>query len=409
MIKTLQKRFVVTAMAAISLLLIVLLGIINVVNAWYLDRESDRLLEILSIIEPDSPRKLPPAPKREPKRFEFAPQPHDERSRMSALYFKVEESGEEYSVDLNRSPSMTEETALTLVSRVKKSQTASGSISGYKYKQTATDEKNIYIFLDTSRERSAILRIAVLSLLTGFLTWLLMLLLVILLSKRAIRPIAENMEKQKQFVTDAGHEIKTPLAIILANTEAMELRSGESNWSRNIKAQVSRLDGLMRDLLTLAKSEETFTKLPLCEIDISKTLRTCSEMFVEPASLSEITINCDFENNIKLKTNEESITRIISTLLDNAVKYSMSQSEITIGLSQTEKATRITVRNECETLPDCSTEKLFDRFYRGDGARTQKNGGYGIGLSSARATAKLLGGELYAKYDGKAIIFTLKI
>lgn len=404
MIKTLKKRFIVTAMSAISILLIILLGIINIANAWYLDRESDRVLDMLSAVETFSHRKPPP------KSRPFFSPPHEENSRMSALYFTVKENAGDTSVDLSRISSITEQEARILASKAEKKQTESGKISNFKFRLVRDSANKAYVFLDTTTQRYAILRIAALSLLAGFLTWLLMLLFVILLSKRAINPIAENMERQKQFVTDAGHEIKTPLAIILANTEAMELRSGETKWSKNIKEQISRLDRLMRDLLALAKSDEAQTKPPFEEINLSDMLSSCIEMFLEPAALSEIEIERNFEDGIKLITNKEGITRIISTLLDNAVKYATSKSKISVSLSQTDKATKLSIQNECTEIPDCSPERLFDRFYRGDSARTQKSGGFGIGLSAARATASLLGGELSARYENNnSIVFTLKI
>ena len=404
MIKTLKKRFVITAMAAISILLIILLGIINVANAWYLDRESDRVLDMLSAVEPFGHRKPPPQ-----SRPFFSP-PHEEDSRMSALYFTVKKSGGTVSADLNRISSISEQEALNLASKAEKKQTESGKISNFKFRLVRDNDTQTYIFLDTTTQRYAILRIAALSLLAGMLTWFLMLFFVIVLSKRAINPIAENMEKQKQFVTDAGHEIKTPLAIILANTEAMELRSGETKWSKNIKTQITRLDGLMRDLLMLAKSDEAQTKPPLEEISLSDELNSCIEMFLEPAALSEIEIERNFESNVRLMTNKECIMRIISTLLDNAVKYATPKSKISVSLSQTEKSTKLSIQNECTEIPNCSPERLFDRFYRGDSSRSQKSGGYGIGLSAARATARLLGGDLSAKYKNESsIIFTFKI
>ena len=191
MIKTLKRRFVITAMVAISLLLIILLGIINVANAWYLDRESDKVLDMLSTVEPFARRKHPP------EQWRFFSPPHEEDSRMSALYFTAKEKGGTISVDLNRISSVSESEALTLVAKAKKKQTNSGKLSNFKFRIIPSSEGMKYIFLDTKTRRYAILRIAVFSFLAGLLAWVLMLLFVILLSRRAISPIAENMEKQK--------------------------------------------------------------------------------------------------------------------------------------------------------------------------------------------------------------------
>ena len=132
-----------------------------------------------------------------------------------------------------------------------------------------------------------------------------MLVLVILLSKKAIFPIAENIEKQKQFVTDAGHEIKTPLAIIMANTDAMELHNGENKWSRNIREQTIRLNGLMQNLLALAKMDEGGVKLPSSDILLSSLLEEILPSFYEPASLKEIIIQENIQPDIIVHGNRD--------------------------------------------------------------------------------------------------------
>ena len=153
----------------------------------------------------------------------------------------------------------------------------------------------------------------------GLICWGFMLILVIILSKKAICPIAENIEKQKQFVTNAGHEIKTPLAIISANTEAMELYNGENKWTKNIKKQVDRLNGLMKNLLLLAKMEES--KIVYQKFSLSEMASEISESFFEPISLKNIAFETKIQPDIILNANSEHIRQLFSILLDNAVKY----------------------------------------------------------------------------------------
>lgn len=408
MTRTLQNRFVITAMAAVTLLLIVLLGVLNAANAWYSERETDKLLNMLSGGEAAMHHRVPP---RGDERRLFSPPPTED-ARMSAVYFTARESSDGFDIDLSRISSVSEDAAAELVKRAANSSGDSGTISGFKYKlsRSPIDGKRTYVFLDTASQRYTVLRVIALSCLAGLAAWLLMFLLVIILSRRAILPIAKNIEKQKQFVTDAGHEIKTPLAIILANTEAMELHGGESKWSRNIKAQVSRLDGLMKDLLMLAKSDEADTDIPRESINLSLLLSDCADMFCEPAALRGITLSRGIAPELSITSNKEYLTRIISVLLDNAVKYAKPEGEISVSAYKTEKHTEIRIKNSCSSLPSCEPEKLFDRFYREDAARTQKSGGYGIGLSAARAIANTLGAQVTAKYEGAdSIVFTIRI
>lgn len=229
----------------------------------------------------------------------------------------------------------------------------------------------------------------------GIFGWLLMLLLVILLSKKTIAPVARSIEKQKQFVTNAGHEIKTPLAIILANTDAMELHNGENKWSKNIRAQTLRLSGLMQNLLMLAKMDESSAKLPMCSFDISTAAEDTVNAFTEPAALKGVMIEQDIQKGLNLNGNRDSIIQLMTVLLDNAVKYTESGGTIRAKLSGNDKNIALSIANTCEPIDH--PEKLFDRFYRGDSARTQKNGGYGIGLSVAQAIAELHKGTITAE------------
>lgn len=409
MTKTLKRRFIITAMIAITLLLIVLLGIINIANYWVADFESDKILDILSEPQPHFPPKKAPSPQKS-DRF-FSP-PQNGNERLSAIQFTVETDVSESSpdIDLSRISTISEDEANSIYQKALSENSDCGKVDSFKYKRTqTTDGKTRYVFLDTTTQRHFLLRVLAFSLLAGLFVWSIMLLIVILLSKRAIEPIAKNIEKQKQFVTDAGHEIKTPLAIILANAEALELRSGESKWSKNIKDQVSRLDGLMKNLLTLSKSDEANGDFPKAEFDLSLILNETIHMFKEPARLRELTIERNISESISIFSNKEHISRILSILLDNAVKYAKSGTAIKISLTQTEKNTEVSVKNECELLPACEPEKLFDRFYRENSARTQKSGGYGIGLSAARALANLCSASLSASYENDTgITFTIK-
>ena len=268
MIRALQKKFVVTAMIAVSVLLLVVLGALNVFNAVSNARQTEFLLDDLGrqgaffprtedrTVQPpaaagtdSSPGFGAPPGGGEPESFErgrrrgFLDEPMDDNMRMSALYFVADLDSQcrVLSTDVSHIASVTEEEAAELA-RYKIFPRPEG---GYRV-----------VFLDSAVRRNAVMRVALLSLLLGSVSWLLMLTLVIALSRRAIRPIAENMERQRQFVTDAGHELKTPVAIILANVDAMELRGGENKYSRNIRSQAGRLSELMKNLLTLARVDE---------------------------------------------------------------------------------------------------------------------------------------------------------
>lgn len=408
MIKTLQKKFIITAMTAITILLVVLLGVINTVNVWTTSKEADSMLTFLSNRMAQGWQN----PNRYTEHRGFWGRTFTEDDVMSAVYFIVrfDADGETERVDVSRISSVTEDEAKEIALQVYGKET-SGNIEKFKYSGTSLAYTGgmVYVFLDTSSEYLSIARIIGLSLVTGLVCWGLMLLLVIFLSKKAIRPIAENIQKQQQFVTDAGHEIKTPLAIILANTDALELHNGESKWSKNIRSQVNRLNGLMQNLLTLARADEEKRIVNPEHLDLSELLENSIASFEEPMRAKRLVLQKDIDSSTGICANKEQISNLLSVLLDNAVKYSVPGGTVAIDLSNRENCVELNIENDCEELPPCEPSQLFDRFYRADTARTQKNGGYGIGLSAAKAIVESYHGDINARYLSEdRIAFTVR-
>lgn len=455
MVKTLQKKFIITAMIAITVLLVVTLGAVNVFNISRLQNEMNNTLTML--VENDGMRPgdnvgnpqlatvtdgmpeppvtdgadqtrmelpvpetgatdnqpEPPEAKNDKRPNLFNPEISEDMA-MAARYFLVrfDMDGKIVYTDVNNISSVDEVAANAYAREVYASGKTSGKKEEFRYRVQASKDgrgTNI-VFLNVSSDRQSILAVLLISSLIFVVGWGLMLLLVIALSKRAIRPIAENLEKQKQFVTDAGHEIKTPLAIILANTEAMELHNGESKWSKNIRKQTERLSGLMKNLLTLARMEEGTVPVVMADLDMSKLTKEVADSFVESAKLKQIELQTKIASDIKLHANREAMTQLLTILLDNAIKYSIEQADIVLTLAKRGKEVTLCCENTCEKLPDVEADRLFDRFYRSDAARTQKSGGYGIGLSVARAIVQNHKGKISAEYkDGNRIVFKVEL
>lgn len=258
----------------------------------------------------------------------------------------------------------------------------------YRIAPSRDGRGSLAVFLDVSENTRSMLTVAVLSLLAGAGCWLAAFLAVMLLSKRAISPIAESMARQKQFITDAGHEIKTPLAIIRANADALELHEGESRWSRNIRSQTERLD------------EGGAARPEAAELELSQLIEDAAAQFAEPAEAAGLGLKTEIEPGLKLRGVPETVTELAGILLDNAVKYSAPGSVISLRLVREGGRSVLSVRNRCEERPR-EPERLFDRFYRGDAARTQSSGGSGLGLAIARALAENLHGSLSVETPGE--------
>ncbi len=402
MIRTLQRRFVVTSMAAVSVLLLILLGTINLINIAMVRDEVNQTLSMLSEAEGDfghlpKPQEPMPPP-------DFGLRPKSERDVfLSSNFFvvRLNEDGQVIGTDVSRTAQVDEAGAQQLALDIfrKERKTGRAGIYRYRVQNTPDSRQTVLVFLDTSNEIFSYARVLLLSAGIGIVVWLLMLPFVMMLSKKAIRPIVESMEKQKQFVTNAGHEIKTPLAIILANTEAMELYHGASKWSRNIREQTARLDGLTKNLLLLAKMEEHAAEPSMSDIRFGELAAERVQDFAESLKLGGVTLQSHIQSDITLHGNREQLSQLLSILLDNAVKYTNPGGSVSVSLQQKGKHIILQVENSCASLPEAPAEKLFDRFYRDNGARTQKTGGYGIGLSVAQAVARTHKADITAHYE----------
>ena len=407
MIRTLQKKFTVTAMIAVTVLLVLLLGGINLFNILSVSRDSDELLDLLSAQKGFGP--APPLDGPEARDEGFFRRSPNENDRMSALTFSVHFNAEEEAyAELDRIAGLSEEEAVSLARQALDSGKTAGRIGSRKFRvvEPAQGAKTV-VFLDLSQERHQLLRLAALSALGGLAAWCAMLVLVRALSRRTIRPIAENMERQRRFVTDAGHELKTPLAIIQANAEALELTGGENKYSRNIRAQVGRLTELTKNLLTLARFDEASAPVDLTELSLTELTREAVEGFRAPAELKSLRLEEALEDGVSLRANREQMKQLLSILLDNAVKYCPDGGVLAVSLRREGKA----LLRVANTVADQSADpsRLFDRFYRSDDSRSRETGGYGIGLSAAQAIVRLHKGSITAAYEGDQLVFTVRL
>ena len=280
-----------------------------------------------------------------------------------------------------------------------------------KCKYLAVEDPNgnrVYFFMHRDRaveDRHRVFQVTVL-VSAGFLV--VTFLLYFFLSKKMLEPVAENIEKQKSFITNASHELKTPLAIIQTNAEAMELYNGKNKWTSNIEEQVHRLSIMLNNMLTLSRADEGGVKFAAEDVDLTEIAEELVKMFTETADKKNITIFQHIEKTDPIHANRTQIIQLISIFLDNAVKYAQDGTTIEVHLYTREKGTTFETVNRVEQLPECEPERLFERFYRPDSSRYSDKPGNGIGLSAARAIATTYGGVVTCKYEGKnAIRFTL--
>ena len=410
MTKTLRMKFIVTAMTAVSILLILLIGGINIANFSVNERMTRDFLKVLAENDGSLSDREPPDELKERPADLFRFQENGRQpAPMEYFWAETDGAGMVVSCDVSHMSSFTVKEAEAYIGRIAVLNQPWGRDDGMRYfiSESESGKGNLVVVADISNQLRSELRVLLLSLAAGAAGWFFMLILISLLSGRAVRPIVENMEKQKRFITDAGHEIKTPLAIIMANTDALELHQGETKWSRNIRGQTERLSGLMQNLLTLSRMDEGTAGTLMSECSLSEMTRDAVAQFREPAENRGISVLCDIAENVTVTGDKVRLLQLLTILLDNAVKYAEGVTpEIRVSVSRQERTAVLRISNTCFLGQDEDPGKWFERFYRGDSARTQKSGGYGIGLSAASAIVRLHKGFVKAEYEDGRVVFT---
>ncbi|WP_302212476.1 HAMP domain-containing sensor histidine kinase [uncultured Ruminococcus sp.] len=433
MIKRLQRKFVVIAALCLLIVELAIVGGINGVNIYQTNKNADELLNMIIDndgrfpefdpmgIKHDKPQNDSDSPSgsnvqpenRKPDRHKG----FNEETKYQTRYFVVyaDESGEITKVDTGHVAAVTSSQAIEYGEEVLKGGKSSGTSGNYRYKTGDTDKGKMIVFMDCRSDAATKNRFLLVSCAIGAAGYILVCLLIIIFSKRAIRPVVESFEKQKQFITDAGHEIKTPLAIISANTEVLEMVSEPNEWTASIKNQITRLNGLLKELLSLAKMEEEKPALTMSDFNISDAVYDAASPFATLAETKGKKLTIDVANGLTYHGDEGAIRQLVSILTENAVKYADEGGEIAVKLftSHNGKETDLEVSNTCKEPPQGDLSKLFDRFYRDDSSRSrskgEKKGGYGIGLSIAQAIVRSHKSKISCKAENGMMIFTAQL
>ena len=275
-----------------------------------------------------------------------------------------------------------------------------GTIDIYRYYYTTDGHKSMIIFLDWQRDLARCLALAFISLFVSLITISVLAVMVYWLSKKAMKPVAASIEKQKQFITDASHELKTPLTIIAANAEVLEMCEGENEWTTSIKNQTTRLSHLVKNLVELSKLNEMQDDKSRGNFNISLAFMETASNFETTAAVANKNFSFSAADDLQYYGNEAEIRQLITILCDNAIKYTDECGFIKMNLYKSAKNIILESYNTCEYIDPKTVSHLFDRFYRADSSRARdtKTGGYGIGLSIAQA--------IVHRHKGKIKVFT---
>lgn len=435
MIKNLRKKFTVVAMCSMLLVLAAIMSIFNLLNYFRFIDDADRKLQIIA--ENDGRFPVPfsdedkfknmdrgldsgkrgdiPQEKLAKGREEQGKKrlpPQGEWERMSpedsyrTRYFSVQmdETGKAVSFDLQHIAAVSKEEAEQYAQEIFHNRKQKGFRGNYRYKNIQKGKRTVIVFLDSSEELELFQSNLLTSLLVSGGGLLAVFILVLIFSGIVFRPVAQSYEKQKRFITDVSHELKTPLTIIDANAAVIEMERGEDEWTKSIRKQVRRLADFTQQLIMLTKLEEGGTGSQKKEISLTKAAAESVQSFEAVAINSGKTIEANIQEQIVMMGDEKSIRQLIGILIDNAVKYSPAESTIKVSLIKRGKRIYFEVYNETDMVPKGNLDMLFERFFRLDVSRNSETGGSGIGLSVAHAIAEAHHGKIRAKSDdGKSV------
>ncbi len=333
---------------------------------------------------------------------------YDEESPYRMRYFVVRyENNEIKTIDLEHIASVTEEEAKGLANEVSWEYDSTGYYDNYRYR--IASENGMMVFLDSANELYAV-RYIILMLMVIALFFILMITVVFhFLSKLIVKPFIENNKMQKRFITDASHELKTPIAIIAANAEVLAYKDGENEWINNITSQVQRISELVNELLTLNRLDEVETVTDIKPVDLTETVTKTSASFEEVLKNKHTAFTQEIQPEVVLNGNQMQLERLVSVLVENATKYVSEGGEVVITLKKGQRFTFFSVFNTCEIDNKAEFSHLFDRFYRPDSSRTSKTGGHGIGLSIAKRIVELHNGTIEAIPSDKGLTFQVKL
>ena len=415
-----RRRIVFTVVFSLLILMTVTLATIYISNRVALQKESEEMLRTYvqrySLDEqqngpdgekPDGSRDgRPDMQDGKPGPRDGEPGRNEPRFQLSTFYsVAYSENNEVLSVNNGNFALQSEESLLQITDQILKSGRTGGRTGNMTYLVEKRDGYTLVAMIDGTINSSNQTLLIKQMLIIGGAALVVLAVVSVFLAKRIVKPLEENDKRQKQFVSDAGHELKTPIAVISANSELLKRDVGENEWLSNIDYENERMSELVKQLLMLSKAENK--DIPKQTLDLSKLTDGEVLPFESLAFEKGKQINSDIEPGMYVKGNPNQLRQLVSILLDNALSHGTGDV-IELTLKRERHNANLTVTNEAAQMSADQLSHLFDRFYRTDEARNEDGSHYGLGLSIAKAVADAHGGHIIAAYkDGKAVFTAL--
>ena len=410
MINKLRKQFILVTMISSISVLTIIISALNIFNYVSVIKRNDDILHILSENEgrfPDEFMKRPGQDMRKDSPFEQFTREMPFETRFFSV--GIDSNGNAFVFDTSRISALNEEEvkeyAIQVFAKYQNSSKAIGTKNKYRYLISKNAFGYNVLFVDMSKELSDARRVCFSGALISVLGLLCVFVLVCIFSKKVFRPVEESYEKQKRFITDASHELKTPLTIIEADNEVLEMENGENEWSKSISNQVKRMTSLVEKMVALSRMDES-DSIDLRKLSFSETIEDIIGDYGPLMTKNNKKLKVDIEKGIYIQADEAKIRQMCGLLLDNAIKYSVplqkdeaNEALIEVVLKSKGNKSVLTFKNTADIEEDGDMNILFERFYRRDSSRNSKTGGSGIGLSIVKSIVLLHKGKIraYAK------------
>ena len=409
MIKDLRRKFIRITMFAVAMVMILLCLIVNIANYLSVNSELNQKLDM--IYENQGTIPMPAKDGKPPEAAGGGPFSREEPYSTRYFVLKFDDSGNLSEKSLEHIAAVTESDVDEFLDVAVKAAGGYGYYSGYKYYVAKQGEnRNIAIFIDCYDDLRKIYTVGILSIAAMAVCIVLVYVIVVMLSGRVIAPMIKNEQKQKQFITDAGHELKTPITVIAKSLTVLEMEVGKQKWIDKAMLQTEKLKNLVNSLVSLAKMDEGVGILKKDTFDISDAITDTAQSFADFAEAQGHKLNISVAPGIRYTGDEYAVRQLASVLIDNAVKYAEPDTDIYFEMKKDKKGVSISTRNACSGISPEDTKRLFDRFYRPDKSRNNATGGFGIGLSLARSIAEGHNGSIYAKLtEDNVIEFTAEL
>ena len=408
MIKKTQGKFIAITLGAISLVLVLILGVLNICVYGAIIVTARDNIELIQqrrgfiYTAPPNEDMLQQQPD------VYLPEALNTSGSVSYLYVRISNTGRQPFITTNMSGRYTADEIYSIAQRLISSNLDKGFYMDMMYEVTRDNLNTTVTAVDIKNDMSLMTSLFRISVVIVIASLVFVFIFSYYLSRWAIKPVKDALDKQRRFISDASHELKTPLTVISANADVLEDEIGDNKWLQNIKNQSEIMSDLVFDLLDLAKMDETSDGLIMSTFDLSAVVLSKALEFECTAFESGKTFEQNITENVTCKGNEEAIKHLVTILIDNAIKHSDDNGIVRVTLTTSGSKKILQVYNTGNGISSRDKDKIFNRFYRSDESRSKETGGYGLGLSIAKSITDAHSGTITVDgEEGKWVSFTV--